>query len=256
MAKRIIDLIRFHEQNTSGLHTAHNLSKDLSKGKYLVKLDSDDQLFPHALNRFDELWHTVENQVAVPIYHVSCLGQTSDGAIYDGWYPSSPMICDYFEMNCQHRPTHKGDGFDCFLTSVWQQYRFPNISDTRHIPESIVLSQIAQDGWRAHYVNEVLGVIGTEAGEGLGPRLTDSDTLDSAPGYRACHRHRLNNHLRWLWRAPGVFLRSAGGYTKHSLACGLGPRSQLAGLDAPLAVLLWLSMLPIGTASWLLHRRR
>lgn len=248
--------IRFHEQDAPGLHRAHNLAKGLAEGTYTVTLDSDDRLLPHALERFDELWQTVDREVAAPISAVSGRGQTADGAVHGDWYPDSPMVSGYFEMRYRHKPEQKGDGFGCVRTSVWRRYRFPEIADTRHIPESTVGSQIAQDGWRTYYVNEIFGVVGTDAGAGAGRRLTDSDNLESAPGYRAWHRHRLNNHLRWLWRAPGVFLRSAGGYTKHSLACGLGPRSQLAGLDAPLAVLLWLGMVPIGTASWLLHRRR
>lgn len=62
IAERVLKSIKYIKKGENGgKHTAWRVATDLFNAKYVITLDSDDTLTPHALEIFDKYWRELEN---------------------------------------------------------------------------------------------------------------------------------------------------------------------------------------------------
>lgn len=244
--------IRFHVQDQSGKHIAINRGVDLAAGRFLVELDSDDTIRPEALERFAEIWTEIPPSKRDRVLGVNALSEGQDGNVIGDEFPKDGMFADYFEL--RYKFTVQGEGIGFVRTDVMDQYRFPEISGVRYIPESYIWSQIADDGYLKYCKNDVLGTY--RIADDTEDQLTQSSNLRDSRAFVLWHRHRLNTHLNWFMEEPQPFFVSAAGYVKHSVATGIGLREQVKNLNSWEARLLWAICLPVGLLVYYLRYNR
>ncbi|PSP83939.1 glycosyltransferase family 2 protein [Halobacteriales archaeon QS_1_68_17] len=234
--------IRFRVQEHSGKHHAYNIAIEASRGRFFVGLDSDDELFPNALERLLALWDEIPDD-RENISGVSCLNVTEDGDVYGDKFPEDRMFANYFELRYKHGV--EGAGVGCNRTAILRDYPFPTLDDVRYIPESTVWSEIGKQ-YTQYCVNEPLGIYHSETDDEA-DALTKRGNTDDSKSFVLWHRKRLNEHLPWFRYDPLTFFVSAVGYVRHSLHAGEGPLTQVTRLELLLARLLWAVALPIGS---------
>ena len=60
----------FKSKVNGGKHTATNMAWDLAKGEYILQLDSDDELLPHAVEYLVGLWDKIPDDLKVDYWCV------------------------------------------------------------------------------------------------------------------------------------------------------------------------------------------
>jgi glycosyltransferase involved in cell wall biosynthesis len=242
--------IRFFQQDEPGLHHAHNLAAREANGQLLVEVDSDDELTPTELERLHDRWMGVPEAERADLVGLRALCVDGDGTIVGEEFPEDGWRANFFELEYEHPVAGHGTG--AVRVELLREFPLPTPELARYVPESYVWSQIGREReWLC--INEGLEVYHDREAD-RSDQLTQADNCADAGGFVLWHAQRLNEHIDWFWHAPRDFLLSAGGYTRHALHVGQSYGEQFRGLRNWRARLLWLALVPVGTASYLLDR--
>ena len=136
--------IKYVYKPNGGRHTALNLSYKYIKTKYVVNLDSDDSFTPDALQLMHDIWENMSKEDYDRFWCISgrCISSTDKKMIGKVW----PYGINNLKGYKQHREITKirGEMSCCRKTEVLKKFPFPEFSDTKYVPESMVWEQINQ----------------------------------------------------------------------------------------------------------------
>jgi glycosyltransferase involved in cell wall biosynthesis len=243
--------IRYLRQENQGKHVAFNRGVREARGELFLSLDSDDELLPNALERFDFHWRSIPDHERAGFSAVTGLCVDDDGAVVGTRFPSDPTDSDPLEIRFRYRVHGEKCGFH--RTEVLRANPFPEPPGERFVTESIVWDRIARSH-RTRYVNEPVRIYHADHGaDSLTAQVADVRRL--AAMFALVEREQLNNDLRWARYAPREFLLVAAEFTRHSLHEGAGPVAQARQLNGPARV-LWALAWPLGAAIWARDRLR
>lgn len=206
--------VRYVWQANRHKKVALNLGVRLAQGELLVVLDSDDTLFPEALETMKNLWMDIPLARRSEFSAVTGLCVRPDGKIVGQKYPRDMMDATPMEMILRYRVSGEKFGFQ--RTEVMRQFPFPE-DVWGYLPESIVWWGIAKAGYKTRFVNVVLRTYfdSQDSISRADDRPGSSDA--SIQGLRALAHDMLTNHLDWFWVRPSAFLLAAARYTRFSL---------------------------------------
>ena len=243
--------IRYLRQENQGKHVAFNRGVREARGELFLTLDSDDELLPHALERFKHHWESIPEAERAGFSAVTGLCVTGTGEVVGTPFPSDPTDSDPLEIRFRHRVEGEKCGFH--RTSVLREHPFPEPPGQRFVTESVVWDRIARR-YRTRYVNEPMRVYHVDYDES---NLTTQvgDVAKVAGMFAEAERDTLNHDLRWARHAPREFVVTAALFARHSLHEGVGLLEQARQLQ-PRARLLWAAGLPLGLALWVRDRLR
>jgi glycosyltransferase involved in cell wall biosynthesis len=237
--------VRYIQEPHRGAWAVHNVSLRESKGRFWIKLDSDDGCMPRALERLLFHWESIPEAQRGRFSGVTGLCRDQDGNLVGTKYPRDPLDCSAAELEYRHKV--RGEKWGFLRLDVVRRFPFPEDLSGHYIPESVVWCQVSKDHLTRH-VNEVVRIYWTDA-----PSLVHGrpDPRRNAAGHRLWCRTVLDLESRWFFTAPLRLLRAAALYTRFSLHTGAGIPRQFGELSSWGGRLLWLAALPVGAALWL-----
>ena len=144
--------IRYYWQENAGLQSAWNLGAELAEGELFLKLDSDDECVPHALERLKYHWDRIPEVARRGFVGVTALVRRPDNELEGTPFPHSPLDSTALEIR---RYKVAGDKWGFLRTTVVRRYPFPIIEGERFVPDSLVWNRMAAR-YRTRFVNEVL----------------------------------------------------------------------------------------------------
>jgi glycosyltransferase involved in cell wall biosynthesis len=240
--------IRYIPQPHGGAHRAHQTCLAEARGRFIVKLDSDDGCASNALERFLHHWLAIPEAERPLFAGVTSLCIDETGRLVGTPFPASPLDCTAAELEYLHKV--RGEKWGFIRADILRQFPFPENVPGNFIPESYIWVQISRH-FRTRHVNELLRIYWTNA-----PSLVHGrpDPKRNAVGHRLMFQMVLNHESPWFRRAPLRLLRAAAQYARFSFHSGLGLSAQRRNLSSPAARALWLAALP--AAALLLLRDR
>lgn len=153
ISENILDIKYFYQPN-GGKHRALNFGVRKSKGKYIYILDSDDQLVKNSINKIFH-WlssiHGLNNFAGVS----GLRGTNSFERI--GLFPKGKHYVDATNLE---RISKKliGDKAEIYNRDILLKYRFPEFIGENFLYESVVWNQIALDGYKIRWFNEIIQI--------------------------------------------------------------------------------------------------
>ncbi|HAX72253.1 MAG TPA: hypothetical protein DCY20_01880 [Firmicutes bacterium] len=133
-----------------GKHRAINKGTELAKGELFFIVDSDDYLVDNSIERIIYWESTIleKEKFAGVSGNRGFTNEIIIGDTFEG---------DFIDATSLERDTLniKGDKAEVFYTRLLKQYKFPEIEGENFITEAVVWFQIAFDGYKIRWFNEI-----------------------------------------------------------------------------------------------------
>lgn len=159
--------IRYYWKENGGRHTAVNYSYQFLQTKYVVTLDSDDELTPNAVELMIRTWNSIPKERYDHIWCVS--GREMDANTLQLVGEPYPEDINEKSGKAQRKILlkYEGEKHCCRRVDIHIQYKFPVYDDTKFVLENTVWEVINReyDQW---CVNDVYGLYHTESEDSLG----------------------------------------------------------------------------------------
>lgn len=242
--------IRYLPRPHRGAHVVHNESVREARGRFWVKLDSDDGCVPEALERMLHHWETIPETEREGFSGVTGLCRDQNGRQVGSLFPRDPLDCTSVELEYRHKV--RGEKWGFLRTDVVRQFAFPEDIGGNFVPESYIWSQVSRR-YKTRHFNEALRIYWVDE-----PSLVHgpSNPATNAAGHRLMFQAVLENESGWFWRAPWRLFRAGVQYARFSFLEGRGVADQWKAVKSWGGRLLWLKGLPLGAAMAWLDRRR
>jgi glycosyltransferase involved in cell wall biosynthesis len=181
----------FIQKENGGKHTATNVAWNIARGKYIVQLDADDELLPHAIKYLVHLWTKIPEADKDQYWCVQgrCKDQISgklDGDLY-------PKHINYLSARKAQLCANKvrGEKIGLMRSSILKDYRYPEPEGVTFVPESVLWKPLNQQ-YRTWYSNEIVRIYYINEGDTLSkPRKTRQVLANYcwSAKWRILHRH-------------------------------------------------------------------
>ena len=167
--------VEYHWKENGGRHTAVNYSYNYLNTKYVVTLDSDDELLPNAVELMLNTWHSISNSDYDRFWCISGREMYAhNGEMVGKPYPEG---INNLVGKSQRREIQKypGEKHCCRKVEIHKKYKFPEYPDTKFVSENVVWEKINRE-YDQYCVNDIYGkyYVDTE-----GSLMTDSPHKDS-----------------------------------------------------------------------------
>jgi len=159
--------IRYFWKENGGRHTAVNYSYQYLRTKYVVTLDSDDELTPNAIQRMIEIWDSILKEDYERFWCISGREvNASTGMMIGEKYPEG---INKLTGRKQRKVIlkYRGEKHCCRKVDVHKQYLFPEYPGIKFISENIVWEKINRK-YDQFCVNDIFGKYYVNSSDSLG----------------------------------------------------------------------------------------
>lgn len=162
--------VKYHKKENGGKHTALNVAWDLAEGEFLVQLDADDELLPHAVRFLVDTYFQIPEEIRGQYWcvHGRCI--TQHGDFVGDRYPDGINGSDWKTAAIQASAC-SGEKIGLQVRKYLNPYRFPEVKGLSHLPESTFWKQI-NTKYGTWYTNEVVRVYYVGEGGNLTAKKT------------------------------------------------------------------------------------
>jgi glycosyltransferase involved in cell wall biosynthesis len=147
--------IRYLQRSHRGAHVVHNESVLEARGRFWVKLDSDDGCVPNALERLNAAWESIPEDERGSFSGVTGLCRDQEGKRVGSAFPREPLDCTSVEL--EYRYKVQGEKWGFLRTEVVRQFAFPENIGGNFVPESYIWSQVSRR-YQTRHINEELRI--------------------------------------------------------------------------------------------------
>ncbi|WP_214830353.1 glycosyltransferase family A protein [Exiguobacterium sp. s56] len=133
--------IKFHRQDNSGKHVAHNYGVINCETEIFVCVDSDDQVTKDFVSTIYTIWPRVNQQASLAGI-IALKGNVNNMRIGTSM-PTSLKSCSISELYSKQK--FKGDATLIFKTLCLKKYLFPVIDGEKFMTEGVVYDQLSKD---------------------------------------------------------------------------------------------------------------
>lgn len=238
--------IRYVWQENQGMHASHNTAIANARGRFFMRLDSDDTMLPQALERIKAHWGAIPDERKPEFAGVAGLCLNEDGTISGDRYPKDVIDSDYLEIFNYCRMN--GERRECLRTDVLREFPFPRIDNERRLRSTLILRRMAHR-YKIRFTNDVLQV-NRHARGGISANRFKYRML-YPKGQRLYYLEEITLNDRYMRLRP--LLHHHNQYVRYSLHSGIGIARQATEVKHRW---LWLTALPAGVLHWLRDRIR
>jgi glycosyltransferase involved in cell wall biosynthesis len=232
--------IVYHWQQNQGHLAAHNHAISLAKGRFFIRLDSNDCLLPEALEKLMEHWNLIPVDERELFAGVVGLCLEEDGTLAGSPFPQDTLDSDYLKMAATGNIS--GEKREATRTSVLRKYPYPTIEGERHIRPTMIFWRMALD-YRMRFINVPL-MVNRHAPEGI-TRNRFEYRMRNPKGLRLVFQEQITMFSSYL--GPRKLLRSHIRFVRYSLHSGVGLIRQSREVKHHL---FWIMALPMGIFKW------
>lgn len=167
--------IEYHFKENGGRHTAVNYSYNFLHTKYVVTLDSDDELVEDAVEKILNIWHSIPAEEYDRFWCVS--GREIRAETGEMVGPPYPNDINKLTGRAQRKKILRcvGEKHCSRRVDVHIQYRFPEYSDTKFVSENQVW-EIINRKYDQYCVNDVFGRYFTDSTDSITNKGVHSET--------------------------------------------------------------------------------
>ena len=140
-------VVKYYKKENGGKHTALNVAWGLAEGKFMINLDADDRLFPHAVTFLVDTYYSIPEDIRQEYWCVHGRCVTQNGEFVGDRYPDNINEMNWIEAGKRASKCH-GDKIGLQVREYLNRYRFPGVVGVSHIAESIVWNQINKSHYR------------------------------------------------------------------------------------------------------------
>lgn len=162
--------VKYHKKENGGKHTALNAAWAIAEGEFLLQLDADDELLPHAARFLVDTYFTIPEKIREQYWcvHGRCVTQT--GEFVGDKYPDDINNGHWKEAG-KRASKCAGEKIGIQRRAYLCKYTFPEIKGVSHIGEHIVWDQINRE-YGTWYTNEIVRVYYVNEGGNLTDKKT------------------------------------------------------------------------------------
>ncbi len=237
--------VRYFYQKNGHKKSAFNYGVERAMGEFFLVADSDDTLYPHALEVLFSRWCEIPQEERERFSGVCGLDDYEDGRIVGTKFPGGWGI-DSNQAEIRHRYHVKGDKRGFTRTSILRANRFPD-DLPGFVPESSLWIVIGSK-YKTRYINSVILTYYQNAHN----QITSSrDPTASALGYLYWKKIVLSFDVGWFFFRPAHFLSEAARWTRFRLHAKTARSFSMSFWPTSFSgSLLVILMSPIGLALW------
>lgn len=211
LAKEASFPVRYFYQTHGHKKKAINRGVREAQGELFVFLDSDDELTPNALERFNFHWDNIPVEDRKRFCGIFGLTQYADGGIMGSPFPRTLMESNFNEMLFRYKSV--GERSVVFATAILKKYPFPECISGL-VPEGLVWARMARQ-YQALFVNEVLRIYYLSE-DSITPKTRFGAFAQERAEGRALHASELlNNEIKkYFLYNPELFCTEAIMYVR------------------------------------------
>jgi glycosyltransferase involved in cell wall biosynthesis len=235
--------IVYHWQPNQGHLAAHNLAITLARGKFFIRLDSNDTLLPEALGKIKEHWDLIPEEERSRFAGVVGLCLEEDKTLTGTPFPKDILDSNYLQV--AGTGNISGEKREATRTSVLRKFPYPMIEGERHIRPTMIFWRMALE-YKMRFINVPI-MINRHDPDGITKRRFEY-RMKNPKGLRLVFREQITLFSSYL--GPRKLLRSHIRFIRYSLHSGVGPIRQSREVKH---FFVWLLALPAGTLKWMLY---
>ena len=156
--------VMFIRKPNGGVHTARNRAAKEARGKYLMNIDSDDELVPKTCETFLKAWESIPEGERHKYREVVANCMDDKGNLIGTLFPNAPLSTQAEELRSKYQV--KGEKFGCGLTSIWKENFFPEPEGVKFVTEGIMWARLGTK-YLSWCINDMLRVYHTEGNDHL-----------------------------------------------------------------------------------------
>lgn len=162
--------VKYHKKENGGKHTALNIAWDIAEGEFLVQLDADDELLPHAVTFLVETYFRIPEDIRNEYWcvHGRCI--TQHGDFVGDKYPEN-INAQHWSKALEAANKCSGEKIGLQVRAYLKDYRFPEVVGLSYISEGMLWKQIERN-YGTWYTNEVIRIYYVGEGGNLTARKT------------------------------------------------------------------------------------
>lgn len=244
--------VRYFYQENNGKHIAQNRGLMEARGKFYAVLDSDDSLFPNALETLLAQWEGIPDEQKPHFRGVVCrtydskhnrvLGEKGDWAYVDA-----------SELDAVFKHRFRFDLWGINRTEVLREFLNPAImggqkSGLKYFPEVVIYDRIGRK-YLARYINVCLYNYNKNDQE-------NSCTQKHTKRYRENYHlwlHYINEAFDYFFYDPKRFIKSFIGLARDGIYCGMRFNQVISQINGLHKRIIFLLLYPAGGLLYVLE---
>lgn len=145
--------IQYYKKENGGKHRAINYALNKARGELFFVVDSDDFLSDIAIETIVQIYNTLPLKSGVKY-----AGIAGGKGYYNGKMVGTSFEGKYLDCLSVERAKYgiSGDKAEVFITSVLQEYPFPEFKGEKFVTEAAVWDRLSLDGYYLRYFNEII----------------------------------------------------------------------------------------------------
>ncbi len=257
LVKRWIDeknlLIEYHYKENGGKHSAMRLAWNLAKTKYLIGIDSDDELTYDAVETFNHEWGKIEflgieNEFA----EVSGLTHSKEGKLIGNFhFPSQTPFIDSFWHEMVLKYKNYNEQCPCRnLEKLKECVSIPEVfwlSDKiSFLSEGTFWARIGRK-YKTRYINKGVRIYHYDASESL---LRIKDKKKGHYNNLVGTKFFLDENLDYFLWDPKFFINPLLKLIVSGIELNIKPKHLLSNINSLRLKLFYVTFFPLGVLAW------
>ncbi len=250
--------IDYRFKSNEGKHTAMALAFKTARTKYLIGIDSDDELEPDAIDTFKKTWEGIAKEgLEEQFAEVSGLTYDSTGKLVGDFYFHDGV--DFIDSNWHEMVLKRHNNNEHIV--CWDLKKLQECVD---IPENFWLSNkvnMLGEGifwarlgrrYKTRYINKGLRIYHYDAGESL---LRISDKTKGHYNNLASNRFFLDENLDHFLSNPKYFINLILKYAISGIELDFSPLYVLRKINTNRFKIFYVLLLPPGILAWFYFKK-
>ncbi len=167
--------VLYIKKENGGVHTARNIAIKNSRGKYIVCIDSDDELVPEALQMMTDVWLEIPKEIRNDFFEVKfrCLDAAGDNVGPEfpenlNSLPYKKRIRKYESIQGEHIGVRRGD--------ILRAHPWPEPDGVTFVTENVLWCTLRRK-YKSYFTNKIARIYHTEVADSISKKNSSYKTI-------------------------------------------------------------------------------